>query len=77
MSVHGHEIMRFLADYPEGCSILQLQQFSQQFGADPRFHTCSAQDMNLQALIDFLQVRGKVLVDGDKVTLLQQSCDHE
>ena len=30
-----------------------------QFGADARFHTCSAENMNADELIEFLAQRGK------------------
>ena len=37
-------------------------------GADARFFTCSAEDMDLAALLAFLVARGKVRVDGGLVT---------
>jgi probable metal-binding protein len=33
------------------------------FGPDARFHTCSADDLDAQGLIDFLAARGKFLAD--------------
>ena len=33
--------------------------FNAKFGADARFHTCSAENLDADALIDFLAARGK------------------
>ena len=35
------------------------------FGADTRFHTCSAEDMTALQLIDFLEAKGKFVAADD------------
>ena len=47
------------------------------FGADARFHTCSASDLTFAELIDFLQLRGKLVPAGDGVAADRgKICDH-
>ena len=36
-----------------------LSDILAQFGPDSRFYTCSAQNLTAEALIDFLQAKGK------------------
>ncbi len=37
------------------------QAIDERFGAEARFHTCSASEMDAEALIDFLAKRGKFI----------------
>ena len=47
------------------------------FGPDARFHTCSAADMTVDQLIDFLAQRGKFIEDGDGFsTAADRICGH-
>ncbi len=42
-----------------------LESIAERFGADARFHTCAADGMTADELIDFLVARGKFrTVDG-------------
>ncbi len=36
-------------------------EIAKKFGAEARFHTCSASDMTAGALLDFLSARGKLV----------------
>jgi probable metal-binding protein len=38
-----------------------VQEIVERFGCDARFHTCSAEDLTAEALVDFLDARGKFL----------------
>lgn len=59
--IHGHEIMALVAKYPEGLAQGMLADIvAQEFGADTRFFTCSAENMSLPELLAFLCERDKV-----------------
>jgi probable metal-binding protein len=77
-SIHGHEIMEIIlaAGLPHSRQTLG-QAVAESYGGNPRFHTCSAQDMTLDDLLAFLISRGKVIeVDGFFQTAREQICDH-
>jgi len=78
-STHGHEVMRLLgAAGPEGITRAQLAAtVAEQFGADARFHTCSAEGLTLDGLLGFLSERGKVVERSDRVHVeMGKMCDH-
>ncbi len=59
-TVHGHEVMQMLAEsgqsYPKA---LLLEKIAEKFGADVRFHTCFADALTAEQLVDFLTQKGK------------------
>lgn len=47
------------------------------FGADARFHTCAAEDMAADALVDFLEAHGKFVPrPGGFQTSAHLMCNH-
>lgn len=47
------------------------------FGADTRFHTCSAEGMDADQLIDFLEMRGKFVAEDQGFSLpADRMCNH-
>jgi probable metal-binding protein len=57
--VHGHAVLEMMmADGPQPRAAL-LRAIDARFGADARFHTCSAAGMTASQLLDFLAARGK------------------
>ena len=47
------------------------------FGAQSRFHTCSAEGMTPAELLDFLGARGKFIEDGEGIrTERSRICEH-
>jgi len=67
-SYHGHDVLHFLLAAEEALSPEQmLEQVVTKFGADARFHTCSAEGMDAATLLEFLARRGKIVpaVDAD------------
>jgi len=77
-SVHGHEVMHMMANSGIGYNRESLRQaIHNQFGSDTRFHTCSAENMDAEALIDFLEARGKFVDMGDGFTTPKEKiCNH-
>ncbi|KFZ37139.1 hypothetical protein HR45_12050 [Shewanella mangrovi] len=77
-SIHGHEVLEMLLAQPEGVTRELLKsQMQQRFGATARYHTCSASDMDADALIEFLAARGK-FVDAPAgiTTEAEKICSH-
>lgn len=59
-SIHGHEVMHFMLEQGGNFTRESLKEaITGHFGADARFHTCSAEGMDAAALIDFLAAKGK------------------
>ncbi len=78
-SLHGHAVMRMIAqaDPPHTTASLR-QAVDDAFGENTRFHTCSADRMDLDQLLGFLVERGKVQrADGRWICDPAQICDHE
>lgn len=58
--IHGHEVLEMMVNSGRGYSRESLRQsILERFGPEARFHTCSADDMTADELIDFLAARGK------------------
>lgn len=63
-SIHGHEVMRKMIESDEAYTQYTLRgAIDGWFGAAARFHTCSAENMTAEALIDFLAARRKFYSD--------------
>jgi probable metal-binding protein len=68
IAIHGHEIIELVSSYPTGIRVSQLAAtVADRFGEPATFHTCSATGMNLDALLVFLETRGKVRILGEVV----------
>ena len=65
-SVHGHEVMHMMlqASTPFTKASL-IADIEQKFGAETRFHTCSAENMTAAELVEFLERKGKFIPAGD------------
>ena len=75
-SIHGHAVLRLLLDAPHPLSLPALREAAaERFGADTRFHTCSARDLTLDQLVDFLLARRKLAMeDGALVVRRAEIC---
>ena len=60
--IHGHEVMEMmLASGKTYTRETLVAEIVDKFGADARFHTCSAETMTAGQLVEFLDVRGKLV----------------
>jgi len=77
-SVHGHEILHFMLELGGGFTKESLKEaIIARFGADTRYHTCSAQEMTAEELIDFLSAKEKFIETGDGFnTQVEKVCSH-
>ena len=58
-SVHGHVILKWLADAPLSPATLQTR-VAAELGPAPQFHTCDKNGLSLDALLALLAERGKI-----------------
>lgn len=77
-SIHGHDVMRMMVEANRAFTESQLKEaIAAKFGADARFHTCSASQMMAEDLIVFLRARSKFIVSDDTVAMNPASiCNH-
>ena len=78
-SIHGHDVMRMMVEAGRPFMEAQLEEaIVQRFGAEARFHTCSASEMTPKELIGFLKMRSKFIVEDNRLSMAAKNiCDHE
>jgi probable metal-binding protein len=78
-SIHGHEVLQMMLDSGKTYTKASLvHDIIQRFGGEARYHTCSAEDMAAGQLVEFLDSRGKlVLQDGGLQTSASLMCNHQ
>lgn len=78
-SIHGHEVMRMMVEAGKPFTESELEEtIVRTFGAQARFHTCSAENMTPKELIGFLKVRNKFVISDDAMAMRSENiCDHE
>jgi len=76
--IHAHEIMHMMLEMDKKFSRESLgQAIVERFGKDARFRSCSASGMDVQAVIDFLESRGKFIAGDDGFnTAGDKICNH-
>jgi len=58
--IHGHDVLNMMLGSGKSYTRETLvREIITTFGADARFHTCSAEDLTAEGLVEFLQARGK------------------
>ena len=77
-SVHGHEVLHSMLENDQGWTReTLLQAINDKYGTDCRFHTCSAEGMTANELIDFLKAKDKfVEADQGFNTQAEKICNH-
>ena len=75
---HAHEVMHMMLESDEVFSRETLAHaIIERFGANTRFCSCSANGMDVQALIDFLESRGKFVSCEDGFSMAKDKiCNH-
>jgi probable metal-binding protein len=68
--IHGHDVLDMMTVSKLTYTRDSLREaIIAKFGADARFHTCSADDMDAAGLIEFLAARGKFTEQAGGFTL--------
>ncbi|WP_262113031.1 YecH family metal-binding protein [Aeromonas sp. Marseille-Q5825] len=77
-SIHGHEVMEMMLEEGGHFTRASLREaIEARFGADARFHTCSASEMDAEALISLLAKRGKFIESEQGIqTRADKICNH-
>lgn len=77
-SVHGHDVLNMMLANDKGWTRESLlQALVEKYGENSHFHTCSAEGLTANELIDFLQSRGKfVEVEQGFNTQVSKICKH-
>ena len=75
---HGHDVLYFLLEVEQALSREQiLTKVTERFGANARFHTCSAEGMDVETLLTFLLERGKIVPHEDGYVVAgHRICQH-
>lgn len=78
MEIHAHEVMHMMLEGDGDFSRESLARaIIERFGENARFCSCSASGMNVDAVIDFLESRGKFVPRGDGFNTTQDKiCKH-
>jgi probable metal-binding protein len=76
--IHAHDVMHMMLEKGGVFSRESLAQaIVERFGADARFCSCSAAGMDVNAVIDFLESRGKFVASDDGFNTAQDKiCNH-
>ncbi|MCL1048323.1 YecH family protein [Shewanella abyssi] len=77
-SIHGHQVMELMLQHGQSLSQEALKALMHKtFGADAHYHTCSAQEMNAEELIAFLEKKGKFIhSEAGIATAADRICNH-
>lgn len=74
--LHAHEVLHMM----EGNSYSEAslkEAIIRKFGAEQRFYTCSAEDMDADVLIEFLKMKGKFMPAEAGFTVdISKVCSH-
>ena len=78
MDIHAHEVMHMMLERDEDFSRESLARaITERFGKDATFCSCSARGMDVEAVIAFLESRGKFVAREDGFnTARDRICDH-
>mgnify|MGYP003110817385 FL=1 len=77
-SIHGHQVMEMMLEHGESLTPQALKELMHaKFGAEAHYHTCSAQEMDADALIEFLEKKGKFIhSEAGIATAADRICSH-
>ena len=68
--IHGHDVIEMMTSSNSLYSRDSLKAaIIAKFGADARFHTCSAEGMDADGMIDFLAARGKFMENASGLAI--------
>jgi len=76
--IHGHEVMQMMLQSGKLYTRASLlTDIVAKFGPASRFHTCSAENLTPEGIIDFLQAKGKFVPrEGSFQTSPDLMCKH-
>ncbi|HHP0472589.1 TPA: YecH family metal-binding protein [Vibrio harveyi] len=70
--IHAHNLLNLLRETP-----MNRDELAGHYGSEARFHTCKLNDLDLDALLEFLLKREKVReLEGKFVVNMARVCNH-
>ncbi|MGI2853555.1 YecH family metal-binding protein [Shewanella algae] len=77
-SIHGHQVLQLLLEQTAPIKRDKLMAMMQdRFGKDARYHTCSTEGMDAEALLNFLATKGKFIESAQGLNTLESKiCRH-
>ena len=78
-SIHGHTLLNHILDLGGSESLTTLRKWADTtHGSDARYHTCSAQELTYEGLLQFLLERNKIEICGARISVIADHvCSHE
>ena len=78
ITIHGHEVLEMMLDSNQAFTKPGLiAAIRSKFGPEARFHTCSANGLSAEELVDFLEAKGKFVPrQGGFQTAPELICSH-
>lgn len=74
---HGHDVLHMMEGNSYDSKEELVKAIIEKFGAEERFHTCSAEGMDAAELVDFLTERGKFMPADEGFTVdASKICNH-
>lgn len=74
--LHGHEVLHMMEGNSYSEATLK-EAIIENFGAEQRFYACSAEDMDIDELIEFLKHKGKFMPSNEGFTVdVTKVCNH-
>lgn len=74
--LHAHEVLHMMEGNSYTESSLK-EAITQRFGADQTFYACSADNMDVDTLIEFLKMKGKFMPASNGFTVdISKVCNH-
>ena len=76
-SIHGHHVLNLVREHNQPVTREELlQAMSQHFGTESRFHTCSADGLEAEQLVDLFLDKGKLSLEDNLIHFVGCRCKH-
>ena len=76
-SIHGHHVLNLVREHNQPVTREELlSAISNHFGPDSRFHTCSADSLTTEQLLDLFLSKGKLSLEENLVHFVGCRCKH-
>ncbi|AMO56775.1 hypothetical protein GZ77_02595 [Endozoicomonas montiporae] len=76
-SIHGHNVLNLIREHNQPVNIDELlTAISQHFGTESRFHTCSAEGLSADQLVELFLAKGKLVLENEQIHFVGCRCKH-
>ena len=75
--LHIHEVLNLIYSSDKIYTIDELkEEVIRNFGEDISFTSCSEHEFEIDEMVNFMQQRGKIQVEGGKIYPFGEACNH-